>query len=60
MGIFIAKLKTKDADAAWKQHQDSGIEILGKVEKDQVEDYANRRGISVEEAEKWLSPSLNY
>ena len=33
---------------------------LGKVEKDQVEDYAKRRGISVEEAEKWLSPSLNY
>lgn len=33
---------------------------LGKIEKDQVEDYAKRRGISMEEAEKWLAPSLNY
>jgi 5-methyltetrahydrofolate--homocysteine methyltransferase len=33
---------------------------LGKIEKDQVSDYAKRRGISMEEAEKWLSPSLNY
>ncbi len=33
---------------------------LGKIEKDQVEDYAKRRGIEIEEAEKWLSPALNY
>lgn len=33
---------------------------LGKIDKDQVEDYAIRRGISLEEAEKWLSPNLNY
>lgn len=33
---------------------------LGKIEKDQVNDYAKRRGISLEEAEKWLSPNLNY
>ncbi len=33
---------------------------LGKIAKDQLEDYAKRKGMSVEEAEKWLSPSLNY
>ncbi len=33
---------------------------VGKIDKDQVEDYAVRREISVEEAEKWLSPILNY
>jgi 5-methyltetrahydrofolate--homocysteine methyltransferase len=33
---------------------------VGKIDKDQVEDYAQRRGISLAEAEKWLSPSLNY
>ena len=33
---------------------------LGKIGKDQVIDYAKRKGISVEEAEKWLKPNLNY
>ena len=33
---------------------------LGKIGKDQVEDYARRRGMSVEEVERWLSPVLNY
>ncbi|MBY0243829.1 MAG: methionine synthase [Sphingobacteriaceae bacterium] len=33
---------------------------LGKITKDQVIDYAKRKNISLEEAEKWLSPSLAY
>jgi 5-methyltetrahydrofolate--homocysteine methyltransferase len=33
---------------------------LGKISKDQVQDYAIRRNISIEEAEKWLNPNLNY
>jgi 5-methyltetrahydrofolate--homocysteine methyltransferase len=33
---------------------------VGKVNKDQVEDYAKRRGIRIEQAEKWLSPNLGY
>ncbi|PSL35681.1 methionine synthase [Chitinophaga ginsengisoli] len=33
---------------------------LGKIEKDQVEDYATRKGWTVEEAEKWLRPVLEY
>jgi 5-methyltetrahydrofolate--homocysteine methyltransferase len=33
---------------------------VGKVERDQVEDYAARKGWSVEEAERWLAPVLNY
>tara|TARA_Y100000589_G_scaffold291166_1_gene294478 strand:- start:83579 stop:86233 length:2655 start_codon:yes stop_codon:yes gene_type:complete len=33
---------------------------LGKINKDQVEDYASRKNISVQEAEKWLQPNLNY
>ncbi|OOB82906.1 methionine synthase [Flavobacterium columnare] len=31
---------------------------LGKIKEDQVCDYAKRRGISVEEATKWLAPSI--
>jgi 5-methyltetrahydrofolate--homocysteine methyltransferase len=33
---------------------------VGKIERDQVEDYARRKGWSVEEAERWLAPILNY
>ena len=33
---------------------------LGKVEKDQMQDYAVRKGKAIEECEKWLRPNLNY
>jgi len=41
-------------------HPDSKYFGLGKIEKDQVEDYAARKGMSLEEAERWLAPVLNY
>jgi len=33
---------------------------IGKIAKDQVEDYAERKNISIEEAERWLRPQLDY
>jgi 5-methyltetrahydrofolate--homocysteine methyltransferase len=33
---------------------------VGKIERDQVEDYASRKGWPVSEAERWLAPILNY
>ena len=33
---------------------------VGRINRDQVADYAHRKGMTVEEAEKWLSPSLAY
>ncbi len=33
---------------------------IGKIEKDQVEQLAERKGVEVREIEKWLSPNLNY
>ena len=33
---------------------------VGKIERDQVEDYATRKGESVDWVEKWLAPNLNY
>ena len=41
-------------------HPDTRYFGVGKIERDQVEDYARRKGWSVEEAERWLSPLLNY
>jgi 5-methyltetrahydrofolate--homocysteine methyltransferase len=33
---------------------------VGKIDRDQVEDYARRKGTSVAEIERWLAPNLNY
>ena len=41
-------------------HPDSHYFGVGKIERDQVEDYARRKGWTVEEAERWLAPVLNY
>jgi 5-methyltetrahydrofolate--homocysteine methyltransferase len=31
---------------------------LGKIKEDQVKDFAERKGMSFEEAEKWLAPNI--
>jgi 5-methyltetrahydrofolate--homocysteine methyltransferase len=41
-------------------HPDSHYFGVGKVERDQVEEYAARKGWTIEEAERWLGPVLNY
>lgn len=41
-------------------HPDSKYFGLGQIGKDQIVDYAQRKAMSVEEVERWLSPVLNY
>jgi 5-methyltetrahydrofolate--homocysteine methyltransferase len=41
-------------------HPDSKYFAVGKISKDQIEDYAARKGIPVAESEKWLAPYLDY
>jgi len=41
-------------------HPESHYFGVGKIERDQVEDYAARKGWTVAEAERWLAPILNY
>ncbi len=41
-------------------HADARYFGVGRIERDQVEDYARRKGISLAEAERWLAPNLNY
>jgi 5-methyltetrahydrofolate--homocysteine methyltransferase len=41
-------------------HPESHYFGVGKVERDQAEDYAARKGWTIEEAERWLGPVLNY
>jgi 5-methyltetrahydrofolate--homocysteine methyltransferase len=41
-------------------HPQSKYFAVGKIDRDQVEDYAGRKGMTMREAERWLSPNLNY
>jgi 5-methyltetrahydrofolate--homocysteine methyltransferase len=41
-------------------HPQSRYFGLGKINKDQVENYAVRKGLTLEETERWLSPNLGY
>ena len=41
-------------------HPESHYFGVGKIERDQVEDYARRKGWTSREAERWLAPVLNY
>ncbi len=41
-------------------HPESRYFGVGKIERDQVEDYARRKGWTVQETERWLGPVLNY
>ena len=41
-------------------HAESQYFAVGRIEKDQVEDYARRKGMGIDEVERWLAPILNY
>jgi 5-methyltetrahydrofolate--homocysteine methyltransferase len=41
-------------------HPDSRYFSVGRVARDQAEDYAQRKGLPLEEAERWLAPNLAY
>ena len=41
-------------------HPDSRYFGIGRIARDQVEDYAKRKGMTVAEAERWLAPVLGY
>jgi 5-methyltetrahydrofolate--homocysteine methyltransferase len=64
-----AGVKLTESYAMWPGSSVSGLYFshpesfyfgVGKIERDQVEDYADRKGWSVAEAERWLAPVLNY
>jgi 5-methyltetrahydrofolate--homocysteine methyltransferase len=41
-------------------HADSHYFGVGKIDRDQIEDYAARKGWDLATAERWLAPILNY
>jgi 5-methyltetrahydrofolate--homocysteine methyltransferase len=41
-------------------HPSARYFTVGRIDRDQVEDYAARKGFSMAEAERWLMPNLGY
>ena len=41
-------------------HPESSYFGLGKINKDQLKDYAKRKGFDIKLLERWLSPNLGY
>ena len=56
----FAMLPTAAVSGFYFSHPQAQYFATGKVDKDQVADYAKRKGWSVEEAERWLAPVLSY
>lgn len=55
-----AMFPTAAVSGYYFSHPESKYFGLGKIEKDQVAEYATRKGISIKEMERWLSPNLAY
>ena len=55
-----AMYPTSSVSGFYFAHPDAKYFGLGKIAQDQVESYAKRKGISLEDAERLLSPNLAY
>ena len=56
----LAMFPASSVSGLYFGHPESKYFAVGKIERDQIESYAKRKGMSVEEAQKWLQPYLNY
>jgi 5-methyltetrahydrofolate--homocysteine methyltransferase len=54
----FAMLPASSVSGFYLSHPDSSYFAVGKIGRDQLEDYARRSGLAVDEAEKWLAPNL--
>lgn len=56
----FAMLPTAAVSGFYFSHPEAKYFATGKIDKEQVADYAKRKGWTVEEAERWLAPVLSY
>ena len=56
----LAMYPTASVSGLYFAHPDAHYFAVGKLEKDQIEDYAKRKNMNVEEVEKWLGSVLAY
>ncbi|MDX2029046.1 MAG: methionine synthase [Blastocatellia bacterium] len=56
----FAMLPASSVSGLYFSSPDAQYFAVGRIERDQVEEYAERKGLPVAEVERWLSPNLNY
>jgi 5-methyltetrahydrofolate--homocysteine methyltransferase len=56
----FAMMPASSVSGLYLAHPAAKYFVLGKIERDQVEDYARRKSMEVREVERWLAPNLNY
>jgi 5-methyltetrahydrofolate--homocysteine methyltransferase len=56
----LAMMPAASVSGFYFAHPEARYFGLGKISKDQVEDYAKRKNMSVETVERWLGPNINY
>jgi 5-methyltetrahydrofolate--homocysteine methyltransferase len=56
----LAMVPTAAVSGLYFANKESQYFGIGKITKEQVEDYANRKGMKLEETERWLGPALGY
>ncbi|HEX7465440.1 MAG TPA: vitamin B12 dependent-methionine synthase activation domain-containing protein, partial [Usitatibacter sp.] len=56
----FAMLPTAAVSGFYFSHPQARYFAVGKIERDQVADYAHRKGMDLAQAERWLAPALNY
>ncbi len=56
----LAMYPAASVSGFYYSHPESKYFGIGKIQKDQADDYSRRKGVSLEEAEKFLKPVLNY
>ena len=56
----FAMLPAAAVSGFYFSHPESRYFAVGKIDRDQVEDYHRRKGMDLRAMERWLSPNLNY
>jgi 5-methyltetrahydrofolate--homocysteine methyltransferase len=56
----FAMLPTAAVSGYYFSHPRSQYFVIGRVSKEQAEDYARRKGVTLQQAERWLAANLDY
>jgi 5-methyltetrahydrofolate--homocysteine methyltransferase len=56
----FAMLPAASVSGFYLSHPESKYFAVGKIDRDQVEDYSRRKGLDLRTVERWLAPNLNY
>ena len=60
LDVLIAMLPAAAVSGYYFSHPRSQYFVVGRVSKEQAEDYARRKGVALQQVERWLASNLDY